>query len=151
MRGRASIEIESVIDSKDQKKQLQQLHKLLIDPIADILPKDPDSHVIFIPQGQLFLVPFPALQDAKGKYLIEKHTILTAPAIQVLDLTNQQKLKPHPANLQTALIVGNPTMPKITTKLGDLPQQLSNLQQQNRKQKKLPNYLKLRHLQEIKL
>jgi len=127
VRGRASIEIEPVVDAAEQKNQLQQLHKLLIDPIADILPKDPNSHVIFIPQGQLFLVPFPALQDANGKYLIEKHTILTAPAIQVLDLTRQQKLKPQPANLQAALVVGNPTMPKVTTKLGDAPRQLSNL------------------------
>ncbi|MFN6437152.1 MAG: tetratricopeptide repeat protein [Nostoc sp. DedSLP01] len=126
-RGRASIEIEPVVDAADQKKRSQQLHKLLIDPIADLLPQDPDSHVIFIPQGQLFLVPFPALQDANGKYLIEKHTILTAPAIQVLDLTHQQSLKPKPADLQAALVIGNPTMPKVTTKLGDLPQQLSNL------------------------
>ncbi|MEH2145442.1 CHAT domain-containing tetratricopeptide repeat protein [Nostoc sp.] len=127
VRGRASIEVEPVIDEVDQKKRSQQLHKLLIDPIADLLPKDPDSHVIFIPQGQLFLVPFPALQNANGKYLIEKHTILTAPAIQVLDLTHQQRLKPHPADLQAALVVGNPTMPKVTTKLGDLPQQLFSL------------------------
>ena len=127
VRGRASIEIESVVGAADQKKRLQQLHKLLIDPIADLLPKDPNSHVIFIPQGQLFLVPFPALQDANGKYLIEKHTILTAPAIQVLNLTHQQRLKPHPADLQTALVIGNPTMPKVTTKLGDSPQQLSAL------------------------
>ncbi|MEH2214845.1 CHAT domain-containing tetratricopeptide repeat protein, partial [Nostoc sp.] len=127
VRGRASIEIEPINDTAEQKNRLQQLHKLLIDPIADILPKDPDSHVIFIPQGQLFLVPFPALQDANGKYLIEKHTILTAPAIQVLNLTHQQRLKPHPADLQEALVVGNPTMPKVTTRLGDSPQQLSNL------------------------
>ncbi|MDZ8032694.1 CHAT domain-containing tetratricopeptide repeat protein [Nostoc sp. DedSLP04] len=127
VRGRASIEIEAINDTAEQKNRLQQLHKLLIDPIADILPKDPNSHVIFIPQGQLFLVPFPALQDANGKYLIEKHTILTAPAIQVLNLTHQQRLKPHPADLQEALVVGNPTMPKVTTKLGDPPQQLSNL------------------------
>ncbi|BAY99870.1 TPR repeat-containing protein [Tolypothrix tenuis PCC 7101] len=127
VRGSASIEIERIVDAAEQKNRLQQLHKLLIDPIADILPKDPDSHVIFIPQGQLFLVPFAALQDANGKYLIEKHTILTAPAIQVLDLTHQQRLKPRPADLQAALVVGNPTMPKVTTKLGDPPQQLSNL------------------------
>ncbi|MDV2997537.1 MAG: Photosystem I assembly protein Ycf3 [Chroococcidiopsis sp. SAG 2025] len=127
VRGRASIEIESVVDTADQKKQLQQLHKLLIDPIADLLPKDPNSHVIFIPHGELFLVPFAGLQDANGKYLIEKHTILTAPAIQVLDLTHQQRFKPRPADLQAALVVGNPTMPKVTTKLGNPPQQLSNL------------------------
>ncbi|MBG1270727.1 tetratricopeptide repeat protein, partial [Nostoc sp. WHI] len=53
VRGRASIEIEPVDDTAEQKKQLQQLHKLLIDPIANLLPNDPNSHVIFIPQGEL--------------------------------------------------------------------------------------------------
>jgi len=68
---------------------LKQLHQLLIAPIADLLPSDPEAKVAFIPQGSLFLVPFAALQDAEGTYLIEKHTILTAPSIQVLGLTSQ--------------------------------------------------------------
>ena len=45
---------------------LPTLHQLLIDPIASLLPKDPNAHVIFIPQGSLFQIPFPALQDASG-------------------------------------------------------------------------------------
>ena len=75
----------------DQTERLQQLHQLLIEPIAQYLPTNPDERIIFLPQGELFLVPFPALQDASGKYLIEKHTILTAPAIQVLELTREQR------------------------------------------------------------
>ncbi|GAX41108.1 TPR repeat-containing protein [Tolypothrix sp. NIES-4075] len=73
------------------QNRFQQLHNLLIKPIADLLPTNPNQRVIFIPQDSLFLVPFFALQDANGKYLIEKHTILTAPAIQVLDLTHRQR------------------------------------------------------------
>ncbi|WP_307722542.1 tetratricopeptide repeat protein, partial [Sphaerospermopsis reniformis] len=73
------------------KGRFQKLHELLITPIADLLPKKETERVVFIPQSQLFLVPFPALQDEKGKYLIEKHTILTAPSIQVLDLTHKRK------------------------------------------------------------
>ncbi len=79
------------------------------------------------PQGELFLVPFPALQDDSGKYLIEKHTILTAPAIQVLDLTQQQRAKVQQANRQGSVIVGNPTMPKVTVKIGEPPEQLQPL------------------------
>ncbi|MEG3851411.1 CHAT domain-containing protein, partial [Microcoleus sp. herbarium13] len=95
---------------------LPTLHQLLIDPIASLLPKDPNAHVIFIPQGSLFQVPFPALQDANKTYLIQKHTILTAPSIQVLDLTRQQrqKLANRPANDRgRALVLGNPTMPSV--------------------------------------
>ena len=126
LRNRSTIEIIRKPEP-DQKKRLQQLHKLLIEPISHLLPTDPNAHVIFIPQGELFSVPFPALQDNKGKYLIEKHTILTAPAIQVLDLTQKQGVKVKPGNLQKAVVVGNPTMPKVTNKLGYQPQQLKPL------------------------
>jgi CHAT domain-containing protein len=108
---------------------LRRLHELLIDPIASLLPKDPNAHVIFIPQGSLFQVPFPALQDANDTYLIEKHTILTAPSIQVLDLTRQQrqKLAQKPANSGRALVLGNPTMPSVSLSPGDPKKQLSPL------------------------
>jgi CHAT domain-containing protein len=99
------------LDKAKQTQQLQKLHKLLIEPIADLLPTDPKQNVIFIPQGALFSVPFAALQDQNGTYLIEKHTILTAPSIHVLDLTHQQKLAERGDGKQAALVVGNPSMP----------------------------------------
>jgi CHAT domain-containing protein len=86
---------------------LQKLHQLLIDPIADLLPSDPNDRVIFIPQDSLFSVPFPALQDANGKYLVEQHTMLTAPSIQILGLTAQAKQKLQ-GSAKSALVVGNP-------------------------------------------
>ncbi len=97
--------------------ELKQLHQLLIDPIADLLPTNPNDKVIFVPHASLFLVPFPALQDTNGTYLIEKHTILTAPSVQVLDFTRQQQPQGD------ILIVGNPTMPSV----GQPPRQLSPL------------------------
>ncbi|MDM3856546.1 MAG: tetratricopeptide repeat protein [Aphanizomenon gracile PMC649.10] len=95
------------------KGRFERLHELLITPIADLLPKKETERVVFIPQNQLFLVPFPALQDEKGKYLIEKHTILTAPSIQVLDLTHKRKNALKKSGVgREILVVGNPTMPK---------------------------------------
>ncbi|HEY9635011.1 MAG TPA: CHAT domain-containing tetratricopeptide repeat protein [Coleofasciculaceae cyanobacterium] len=114
-----------------QTKELQQLYQLLIQPIADLLPKDPSARVVFIPQGSLFLVPFAALQDASGKYLIEQHSILTAPAIQVLALTRQQRQRLGSGQLGVGsgefLVVGNPTMPSLPAKPGERPQQLASL------------------------
>jgi CHAT domain-containing protein/tetratricopeptide (TPR) repeat protein len=106
------------------KQRFQRLHELLINPITDLLPKNPDERVTFIPQSSLFLVPFAALQDEQGKYLIEKHTILTAPAIQVLDLTHQQRQR---VSGNQALVMGNPTMPSVPPKIGEPPQQLPDL------------------------
>ena len=107
-----------------QTDRLKQLHKLLIEPIAPYLPTEPNQRIIFIPQNELFLAPFPALQDASGKYLIQKHTILTAPSIQVLQLTHEKR---KAVSGNGAVVVGNPTMPSVTTKLGEPPQRLSNL------------------------
>ncbi|MBE9084732.1 MULTISPECIES: CHAT domain-containing tetratricopeptide repeat protein [unclassified Tolypothrix] len=106
------------------KNRFKQLHELLINPIADLLPKNPDERVTFIPQSSLFLVPFAALQDEQGKYLIEKHTILTAPAIQVLDLTRKQRQQ---VKGNQALVMGNPIMPSVAPKIGEAPQQLTPL------------------------
>ena len=107
--------IERSIDDVAERGQttLQQLYGLLIEPIEDVLPTDEQERVIFVPDGSLFLLPFPALQNAQGNYLIEKHTIVTAPSIQVLDATRQIKQKRQPFNQsplkpQDALIIGNP-------------------------------------------
>lgn len=110
-----------------RNRPLQQLHSVLIQPIADLLPQDPNAPVIFIPQDSVFLVPFPALRDAEGKYLIEKHTILTAPSIQVLDLTRQQRQQLKPAPHSKVLVVGNPQMPFLQASVNQQPVQLSSL------------------------
>ena len=109
------------------KKQLKQIHKLLIDPIADLLPTDPKAKVVFVPHKQLFLVPFAILIDSNDKYLIEKHTIITAPSIQALKVTREKQQK-LPKNNKLAVVVGNPTMPTIPAINNKPPQKLSNLQ-----------------------
>ena len=125
VRGRGGIEV-SLINEVSQSERLQQLHQLLIQPIAELLPTDPNARVIFIPQQSLFLVPFAALQDADNKYLIEQHTILTAPSIQVLELTRQQRQR-VPGSAKDVLVVGNPTMPSVAPKIGEKPTQLPPL------------------------
>ncbi|HEY9834489.1 MAG TPA: CHAT domain-containing tetratricopeptide repeat protein [Stenomitos sp.] len=115
VRGRGSLG--RVLNSQTSQLQpLQQLHQVLIQPIANLLPHDPSAHVIILPHKSLFLVPFPALQDTTGKYLIEEHTISTAPAIQVLDLTHQQRQR---VSGKGALVVGNPTItPRVSQEYG---------------------------------
>jgi CHAT domain-containing protein/uncharacterized protein HemY len=124
-----AVRSRSSLGSTQPQPNLPTLHQLLIDPIQTLLPKDSNAHVIFIPQGSLFQVPFPALQDANGTYLIQKHTILTAPSIQVLDLTRQQrqKLAQNQSHSGRALVLGNPTMPSVSLSPGVPKQRLSPL------------------------
>ncbi|MBD2092545.1 CHAT domain-containing protein [Microcoleus sp. FACHB-1515] len=109
-----------------QSWRLRQLHQLLIEPIQDLLPTEPNDRLILIPQGSLFLVPFPALQTASGEYLIERHTLSIAPSIQVLDLAEQRRASQSSLG-DRALIVGNPTMPTLPTLSGEPAQALAAL------------------------
>ena len=108
---------------------LKELHGYLIEPITDLLPSDPQARVTFIPQDSLLLVPFPALQDANGTYLVEQHTLMTSPSIQVLDLTRKNRLRNQQQRRKDtqALVVGNPTMPEIRLEGGDASVQLDPL------------------------
>lgn len=88
----------------------RQLHDVLIAPIADLLPCDPQAPVVIVPHGALFLVPFPALLGPDKRFLIEKHVLLTMPSI---DSLNRLK-RVHAATTGAAagvLIVGDPWTP----------------------------------------
>jgi CHAT domain-containing protein/uncharacterized protein HemY len=116
VRGRGFVLAEPDRTETAATDKLRELHQLMIEPIADLLPTDPEKQVVFIPQGDLFLVPFPALMNASGEYLVEQHTMLTAPSIQVLDLTRQQataNADNASADLTALLAVGNPVMPEV--------------------------------------
>ncbi len=109
-----SDEVLKVLSKEKDKLKLpfdtihRSLHEVLITPIADLLPTNVESPIIFIPQQELFQISFPALQDNSGTYLIEKHSILTAPTIQVLQLITENN---NSAKSTNSLVIGNPTNP----------------------------------------
>jgi CHAT domain-containing protein len=110
--------------------RLRQLHRLLIEPIADLLPRDADARVIFVPQESLFLVPFAALLDGAGRALVEKHTLSVAPSIHTLAFTRRVRraqAAPAAPHGERALIVGNPAMPSYAPAPGLAPQPLPDL------------------------
>ncbi len=114
-------EITTLKVNNSKENQLQKLHEILIKPIEKYLPKNPQDKVIFIPQNELFLVPFVALQDSSQKYLIEKHTILTATAIQALQLSEEivdNRRLNSTSSKDKILVVGNPEMPTIMSPIG---------------------------------
>jgi CHAT domain-containing protein/uncharacterized protein HemY len=122
VRSRASIKkvaTPNLAQSPDQPASAtsaKTLHQVLIAPIAQDLPRDPNQTVIFMPQGALFYVPFAALEDAQGQVLLEQHTIAIAPSIQSLELTaqlNARSAKATGSATGSNLIIGNPKMPEI--------------------------------------
>ncbi len=106
-------------------RPLQDLYNILIAPIAAELPRDPDRVVTFVLQDWLFMVPFAALQDSKGHYLIEQHSMSAAPSLGILDLTHQELAAGRKGN--GALIVGNPAMPSLPAGPGESTAPLNSL------------------------
>jgi tetratricopeptide (TPR) repeat protein len=114
-----------LLAGSDPNEPLRRLYDLLIAPIAKHLPSDPEARIVFVPQGPLFLVPFPALRAPSSRYLIEDHTILSAPSIDSLASIPR---RPFHADWKPGeiLVVGNPTLAaelKLEPyKLEDLPE-----------------------------
>lgn len=146
--GRAALN-EDIKTTQDSAHPLRRLHELLVQPIADLLPKDPNAQVVFVPHRSLLLVPFAALQNSQGKFLIEQHTISIAPSIQVLDLTERLRKKlgtvgnnQTEKETTTDLIIGNPVMPKVVTEAGEPPEQLPPLPGSEQEAKVIAQLLK---------
>ena len=89
---------------------LQALHRILIEPIADLLPASPDSPLMLLPQDRLYLVPFAALQDTSGDFLVMRHALFVNYSVAALPF--EAGLLRHAAEAgRGVLVVGNPTMP----------------------------------------
>ena len=99
------------VPETEQTSQLQRLYQLLISPIEEYLPTGSGSKVIFIPQRELFLVPFAALKAPSGEYLIDRFSIRLSPKLQYI-LRDDYPLKRFPRG-KDILIVGNPTNSQV--------------------------------------
>lgn len=125
-RNRGFVPIGDYTSKADTIANLNQLYQILVDPIQDYLPTDPEAEIVFIPQEELFLVPFPALVRNDGDFLIEHHTVRTAPSIQTLALARSRHIQLNNASQpprQPPLIVGNPNMPEVWgSQLGSIGQ-----------------------------
>lgn len=114
-----SAERESTPARIDKFTVLNRLHKALVQPLERHLPEDPESHVIIIPDDDLFLVPFNALMDSGGRHLIERHTISVAPSIAIYALLKRgEKVSPAWQLSSSALVVGDPKMPLFEPEWG---------------------------------
>ena len=110
------------IDREGRYPLLQAFYNLLIAPIRDLLPAAEAAEIILIPHYQLFLVPFAALQNPEGRYLLEDFTLRIAPSIQILQLTRERQERLQ--GLKQALVVGDPT---IDPKFSQEPYKLQQL------------------------
>jgi CHAT domain-containing protein len=75
----------------------KQIYELLLKPIPELSNAD---RIVVAPDGVLHLLPFEALQDSRGQYLVKSHIISYVPSGTILDtLRRGQKHEPAPKPL----------------------------------------------------
>lgn len=125
-----------------ERRTLRLLYSELIpDKVRSILPSNPDQTVVIIPDGILFNLPFAALIDAQGKYLVESHTLTMASSMGVfLDIPPRycQDLSVVVADGQPGAgkdetsIISSLFEPELVTRLVGKEAEINTLQEQAR-------------------
>ncbi|MEP7274614.1 MAG: BlaI/MecI/CopY family transcriptional regulator, partial [Acidobacteriota bacterium] len=75
------------------------LFSLLLAPVVGDLP---GTRLIVVPDGKLNLLPFDALRDSEGRFVLESHVVTYAPSATVLYLLRESR----PAHLATRSFLG---------------------------------------------
>lgn len=86
---------------KDPKAGLQKLYAVLIGPLAKWLPEGEGARICFVPWGPLFEVPFCALMDMDGRYLVDRYASFVIPTLYFFSSRRE-------TNGEGALVIGNP-------------------------------------------
>jgi CHAT domain-containing protein/Tfp pilus assembly protein PilF len=84
-----------------------RLYQALIAPARDVLRGA--RHVVLVPDGALWELPFQALRPRGGRYLVEDVAISYAPSLSVLRDMRGQRRPPAPAG-HDLLALGNPDL-----------------------------------------
>lgn len=87
-RGTANRNIQIPASSKS-------LYDILIKPVEELIA---GKRLVIVPHGMLHSIPFEALKDDQGRYLLEKHVVSYTPSLNVLKLVKDKK-RPKPASL----------------------------------------------------
>ena len=89
----------------------RELYDLLVLPIARYLPTAPGSRLTIVPHGPLIDVPFAALRDPKGQYLLERYALHSLTAGAMLAYTDKRGTSNPRAG--SMLLVADPAVPPV--------------------------------------
>lgn len=82
-----------VFMSRDYEKPLTELYQILIKPVEQELAGK--KHLVVVPHGMLHYLPFQALRNQEGKYLIESYTVSYLPSASVLKYAREKNRGNH--------------------------------------------------------
>ena len=108
-------EMGSLLAAEDAtSKLLRRCHDTFIAPLAQEVASE--RRLIIVPDQELYALPFAALLDADGKYLIQKHSIRLAPSIGSIIEIGKRATN---AGAVRALVVGGPDYTSWTNSSGE--------------------------------
>jgi CHAT domain-containing protein len=113
----------TILTGSIHRKEWRELYRLLIQPVEAWLPSKPGSLLTIEPHGPLLMLPFAALTDPQGRYLLERFSLHYTPAVSLLQFTEKKKqeIQGKPAHyLLVADPIGMPLGPDAN-KLPALP------------------------------
>lgn len=93
-------------DEVNEKRMLRRCHKLLVDPLSSVLEKE--ESLMIVPDRDLFALPFAALVDSEGRYIIERKRLRVAPSFGAV--IESERRTQHTASLsheKRAFVVGD--------------------------------------------
>lgn len=97
----------------------RELYTLLVRPIREALPRTTGALLTIVPHGPLSVLPFAALRDEHGRYLLEDYTLHYVPAGAVLPFTAARKRTDGRGG--RVLLVADPTPPTLSRLDAPLP------------------------------
>jgi CHAT domain-containing protein len=104
-------------DEARERALLRKLYAALVAPVQEHLTGA--EEVLIVPHTELFEVPWAALIDAHGHFLIERHVLRVAPSLRVAHQAAQRPGRQRPGRQRPGhmVLVGNP----LPTRLDPLP------------------------------
>ena len=80
--------LSAVRSRQEESKAGFDLFSLLLEPV---LSQQSATRLIIVPDGKLNLLPFDALRDSEGRYVLESHVVTYAPSATVLYLLRETR------------------------------------------------------------
>ena len=93
--GSVDLYLAAIRDRRDGRSAAGALYRLLVEPLDGL---EHSTRMIVVPDGKLYLLPFGALPDAAGRYLVERHVISYAPSATAYYLLSKGT-RPEPQKL----------------------------------------------------
>src|SRR5262249_25335734 len=96
--------------NRSYRDQARRLYRMLLGPAAEQLRET--AELCIVPDGALWELPFQALLDEAGHFLVENHAIFYAPSLAVLQqmVDVERKQIPFTEDSRRLLAFGNPLL-----------------------------------------